>query len=433
MEIARLTRKNSLLHYYLLIGITLLLTAPVSAQSVLREGFSSEQLTASAAWTVDSFLFNVQGYTHEINTSERLREVIRLLGDDHSLLAEIIVLMNANYDTITSHFLRLRADAIYRDLVYFNVPPSQFQVKDSLVSRFDAVFTPDEAYRKIIVRFSRSAAYLNEMQLLEEAREMPANYLAYFRTLESRQLGAKDPQEVTELKESYQLPELIDQFYREYYRPPSGQQFEVLPLTYPIEIGNIHYDTIPGWSCGIMDRQPDEQISYSTVEVSNYVYQYRAAIETAKRPLFADQHQLRALADYLAYDFSYQISSEINIPFNIRPVSETRSRLEAISKVISPRYDYLIRGNCNSHYFWNFHWNISAPYTIRKIGIDEASRSAYLNYEDSQGETQYAVYDLGEAGWTNRHAPSASLPGHYLYLVVILSIILLIGGQFVRN
>ena len=333
-----------------------------------------------------------------INNPQSIYELSHFLTKRPEWLVQIFVLTNTNYDTTSNHFLRTQAKDLQKSLIYFNVDPARFQIKDSVVIAFDKQFGKNKAYRKIVVVFKGQTDFGLLWKDLNEAYQSKKKIRLQTFFDEMVVEKATVPIIPTELK-NHQITKLIDQFYHQFYEVNPSANFKILPYKYEIEIGDISKVVIP-------DEYIEEWetvIKGATIVLSIpdqfYEVVYQPPIPTQK-VIYLKENYRGALVNFLQYNFSYELDEMTNIPSNIEPIHSTKEKLEALEKYIKPNYDYEVKGRCNAYTFWNFHWGFQDENTPILISISEIDKTAFIEFKDEQRVIKYAKYEFQNEKWS---------------------------------
>jgi hypothetical protein len=342
-------------------------------------------------WLLDSLTYDIRNGSSNLSHEGDIYELSQWMKHHRDVDFTVKIMMNENYnknDTTAIHWIRTRANNIKRTLIYFDVNPIRFSTKDTIVD-FKNRFGKYEAHRQIIVEIDSIVNFNSLLSKFNEAYEKSQEELKRLLVElinNEKQKKYFIPKELTELK----IDHLINDFHSKFYDKRSNDKFEILPLLYPIQFGNI--DELLLDEHIINEYEPEEN-SYEALKIKykiqsineNYIYQ--------------SEEFRRAIEQFLGYEFSYGLQEMTNKPDNIQPVKTTKDKFEFISEYIHPRNEYLIRDFCNAHMFWNHHWEIVEPNTIKNIMIDTKTKKAYIKFRNAKFEKQLIQYELIEGKW----------------------------------
>ncbi len=385
--------------YLQIVACIFLLIPNSQGQSPFDEvKFDGEKLLRQRALVLDSLQFDINNsHVKNLNTQCNIDELAQFLEENKALNANIYVLMNTNYDTISSHFLKTRSDNLIRSLIYFNVDPERVQVKDSVVKSYDRQYTREEAFRKIEVHLGQDNNYFSTLENLNGAflnGEVPMLFQKWSSSFHSKQQQLNLPNNLIQ----FEVDDLIKQFYSTVYKNKRYSKYLVLPQVYSVRIGTVFKSTTPEHYFEEMDLSIAGSVDVTSMANSHYRVAYIPALDD-ENIIYLTEERRRALKEFLDFDFSYDLDSMTNSPSNIKPQRETLSRLQAVKKLIDPRHEYLVRGFCHSHMFWDFHWQFSSPYVLDLISIDEASKNAFLDFKNENMELRTAVFLRRQGEW----------------------------------
>lgn len=348
-------------------------------------------------WVIDSFKFDVnEDYSRDDNYLNNIYHFKEVLKKNKDLNVSIYVLMNSSYDTTSSNLARVTARNIISDLAYYNISPLRFQVKDSLVYEWDKIYDKDVAYRKILARRNESSSYQTILDSLVINYQKGKNELSRFIYNKANYISENTQFKIksNELN-NWNIPQLIESFHHQFFSHIKRSKFSLIPSNYSVQIGdpniseNAGYEeyNIPAW------------ISFESSANTSFLCQYSIK-EKDNKMIFLSKEIRRALEEFLGYNFSYKTDEITNIPSNITPVENTKRRLSALKGIINPKFEYVTLGACNAHTFWDFHWELKAPYTANQISINRNSNKAFIEYKDSRFKTFVAIFKMkGNLRW----------------------------------
>lgn len=333
----------------------------------------------------------------QLNSHQNIYELTEFLKKRPEWVVQIYVLTNTNYDTTSNHFLRTQAKDIYKSLIYYNIDPSRFQVKDSVVLTFDKQFDKNKAYRKIVVILKEQSNFSPLWNDFNEAYQLnnDGKLEACFDKMVSKK--AETPIIPTDLK-TYQITNLIDQFYQQFYTIESSVNYKILPHKYEIEIGEVNKYVMPDEYIEELEITIAGFTSVGSMPDRFYEVTYQHLIPTQKVIYFKESYR-SAMTNFLQYNFSYDLDEMTNIPSNIEPIHSTKKKLKDIEKYIKPIYDYKVKGSCNMHTFWKFHWDFQDANTPILISINEEDKTAFIEFKEEERVTKYAKYQYSDKDW----------------------------------
>ena len=371
-------------------------------------------------WIIDTIAFPLsQAYVRNINSKGQLHNVAEFLSENRDLSIKLTCLLNKEYDTTSSHWLRTKSHDYYKSLIYFNVSPESIQCIDSVFSNQSESGKLKIAERKVLAEFhinedcEKLKIKFNEAFLLNNEDKLNSIFEELLKNNSIPRFDKKP------LLERYKINALIDLFYKDFFRYYKKSKFTIIPFIYPVELGEIERIT--------SDEEYLEDIDaiipafdFTSSRYSNsYLYEYKV-IPDYDNHLFQTEGLRIGLQEFLGYDFEFKLDSMTNTPSSFVMVNKTKEKFDFISKYLFPKHEYLVRDYCNTYMFWDHHWELQAPYTIKKIQIDINSYTAFITFKNDKLEENIVTYKLIDGKWINNE------PNKY-NRKVILAITILLG------
>jgi len=393
---SHLLGKDYIMKYFYTTIFILLINTPIWSQTYGNDSllFLNKKFQAGDVIVLDTFKTNVNNWRSSIEYpfGEKLYALTSLLKKRQELNIEIIVLMNSNYDTTSANWMRVNSRKIIEDLIYFNINPLQFQVKDSLDIELDKKFSPEEAFRKIILRVKEPTEYEKSLTRLEQIFDSEEKNYKRFFTNQSSTTNNKNTHLTNAIElDSFGIPQLIDSFHNDIFKKNIKTSFAVVPERYPVELGEFR--KVINEEIDFEDYYIPKSINIDSWVESSFLISHRVNSKSTNLLLFNEQLR-RSFEKFLAYEFKYDLDTFSNWPSNIVPSNETKEKLNDLKSFINPRIEVAFKGQCNAHTFWEFHWELQSPFTGNKISINRKNKRAFVFYKNEDLENFAAIYQL---------------------------------------
>lgn len=364
-------------------------------------------------WIIDTFQIHKRSSPIGVNSIKNISQVSEFLNEHKELNIKIVL--------ESSKWLKKRSNDIYKSLIYFNVEPERIEVRDSI---FDISNKLQIARRLVSVKFEQEYEYSKTLANLNEAfQNRDKKYLNEFiSSFKNKNSSVKPRNEKVGL---LQIDKLIESFHQEFYTKSGKAKYSILPQNYILEIGEAtRFTSESGYDEDLEMYIAESDYTYINNPV-RYTYKYYIDTPT-DNTIFLSEVLRKATISYLGFDFNYSLDSMFNIPSNIKPVNMTKSKLEFIKNIFSPKYKYLVRDYCNGYMFWDHHWELQDLFTIKRIQIDEESRIAFLTFYDLNIEEKLVSYEYKDGNWIlSEYDKNKYKSNTWIYLIVIIFTLLL--------
>lgn len=416
---------------YIILVCLLMLSNALAGQKQWNTSVSEAELKDTITnkyWILDTCTIHLSegNFSGRMDKIENLYNFTKYFLDRPDYHLEILFLKNTNYDTISSHWGRIMPSLLKEEMTYFNLDPLSFEIRDSIVTRFDALLGDKTLFRQVIFKAKPNAQYQFYLDKLQSAYKHKDREMVF-------ELFSKDYRISNNLHTGYEAADfdisgLIDLYYQKKYKRSLITNLEILPSSYPIEIGEIRKIS-DNW----YDEEEDITISladFIDIRVeSDLTFHYK--YQSPDRNVFHLNRSFdMALKSFLGYEFEYDEAPTSSLPLNIIPVGETKEKLAFLKKYISPQVEVLERGACNFYIIWNFNWVSTEPWAISKIGLDKEERKAYVFYNKTNNHHNCIIYQLDKSRWIEMETLNSSsspddMAQHFSKRIMILYFLLI--------